>query len=61
MLWTLAVIADSGREMYETMVRPLSEAERENLWQDYVRFGELFGLPPQRGPRLLPRVQRLVG
>jgi uncharacterized protein (DUF2236 family) len=45
MLWTLAVIADSGREMYETLVRPLSEAEREDLWQDYVRFGELFALP----------------
>ena len=45
MLWTLAVIADSGREMYETMVRPLGEEEREALWQDYVRFGELFGLP----------------
>jgi uncharacterized protein (DUF2236 family) len=50
MLWTLAVIADSGREMYETMVRPLSEAEREALWQDYVRFGELFGLPPAAVP-----------
>ena len=61
MLWTLAVIADSGRAMYETMVRPLSEAEREDLWQDYVRFGELFGLPAQRGARQLPRVQRLVG
>ena len=60
MLWTLAVIADSGRAMYETMVRPLSEGEREGLWQDYVRFGELFGLPAQRGPRQLPRVQRLV-
>jgi uncharacterized protein (DUF2236 family) len=45
MLWTLAVIADSGRAMYEAMVRPLSEGEREALWQDYVRFGELFGLP----------------
>jgi uncharacterized protein (DUF2236 family) len=45
MLWTLAVIADSGRAMYEAMVRPLSAAEREALWQDYVRFGELFGLP----------------
>src|SRR4051794_22759362 len=31
MLWTLAVIADSGRAMYETMVRPLSEGEREAL------------------------------
>jgi uncharacterized protein (DUF2236 family) len=44
MLWTLAVIADSGRALYEAMVRPLSGAEREDLWEDYVRFGELFGL-----------------
>jgi uncharacterized protein (DUF2236 family) len=44
MLWTLAVIADSAQEIYETMVRPLSEEEREALWRDYVRFGELFGL-----------------
>jgi uncharacterized protein (DUF2236 family) len=50
MLWTLAVIADSGREMYETMVRPLSDYEREQLWQDYVRFGELFGLPRSEVP-----------
>jgi uncharacterized protein (DUF2236 family) len=50
MLWTLAVIADSGREMYETMVRPLREGEREALWQDYVRFGELFGLPRSEVP-----------
>jgi len=50
MLWTLAVIADSGRAMYETMVRPLSEAEREDLWQDYVRFGELFRLPRSEVP-----------
>lgn len=51
MLWTLAVIADSGRAMYETLVRPLSEAEREDLWQDYVRFGELFDLPRDAIPR----------
>jgi uncharacterized protein (DUF2236 family) len=50
MLWTLAVIADSGRAMYETMARPLSEDERESLWQDYVRFGELFGLPASAVP-----------
>jgi uncharacterized protein (DUF2236 family) len=50
MLWTLAVIADSGRAMYETMVRPLSADGREGLWQDYVRFGELFGLPRSEVP-----------
>lgn len=50
MLWTLAVIADSGRAMYETMVRPLSPDEREALWQDYALFGELFGLPRDAVP-----------
>jgi uncharacterized protein (DUF2236 family) len=50
MLWTLAVIADSAREIYETMVRPLSEEDREALWRDYVRFGELFGLPAAEIP-----------
>jgi uncharacterized protein (DUF2236 family) len=50
MLWTLAVIADSGRAMYEAMVHPLSADEREALWQDYVRFGELFLLPREAVP-----------
>jgi uncharacterized protein (DUF2236 family) len=50
MLWTLAVIADSGRAMYEAMARPLSAGEREALWQDYVLFGELFGLPASAVP-----------
>jgi uncharacterized protein (DUF2236 family) len=50
MLWTLAVIADSGRAMYETMVRSLSSPEREALWRDYLRFGELFGMPRDTAP-----------
>jgi uncharacterized protein (DUF2236 family) len=50
MLWTLAVIADSGRAMYEATVRPLADGELEALWQDYVRFGELFGLPRSEVP-----------
>jgi uncharacterized protein (DUF2236 family) len=36
--------------MYETMVRPLSPPEREALWQDYVKFGELFGMPRDAAP-----------
>ena len=50
MLWTLAVIADSGRAMYEAMVGPLTPGEQEGLWQDYVRFGELFLLPREAVP-----------
>ena len=50
MLWTLAVIADSGPCFYELFVRPLSELEHERLWQEYVRFGELFGMPRDVAP-----------
>jgi uncharacterized protein (DUF2236 family) len=57
MLWTLAVIADSGRAIYETMVRPLAAAEREALWQDYLRFGELFGMPREVAPATYPEFE----
>jgi uncharacterized protein (DUF2236 family) len=50
MLWTVAVIADSSQVFYELFVRRLSEREREALWQEYVRFGELFGLARERCP-----------
>ena len=50
MLWTLAVIADSGRAIFEAMVGPLDAEEREALWQDYIRFGELFCLPRSEVP-----------
>ena len=50
MLWTLAVIADSGPFFYELFVDRLDENERERLWQEYVRFGELFGMPREVAP-----------
>jgi uncharacterized protein (DUF2236 family) len=50
MLWTLAVIADSGPVFYELFVDRLSAGEREQLWREYVRFGELFGMPPDAAP-----------
>ena len=50
MLWTVAAIADSATWFYERLVRPLSGDEREELWQDYVRFGELFGMPGSVAP-----------
>lgn len=61
MLWTLAVIADSGRAMYEAMVRPLAPAEREALWQDYRRFGELFGMPRDVAPATYPEFDAWMG
>jgi uncharacterized protein (DUF2236 family) len=50
MLWTVAVIADSAQWFYERMVRRLEDSERERLWQDYLRFGELFGMPRDGAP-----------
>jgi uncharacterized protein (DUF2236 family) len=50
MLWTMAVIADSGQTFYELLVRELDNDEREALWADYVRFGELFGMPRNVAP-----------
>ena len=51
MLWTVAVIADSAEAFYETFVGRLSDAEKDALWRDYVRFGELFGMPPEAAPQ----------
>jgi uncharacterized protein (DUF2236 family) len=45
MLWTVAVIADSAEWFYEHLVGPLAATEREALWQDYIRFAELFHTP----------------
>lgn len=50
MLWTMAVIADSGRYFYELLVRSLDDGERDALWRDYVRFAELFGMPRSEAP-----------
>jgi uncharacterized protein (DUF2236 family) len=51
MLWTVAAIADSAEWFYERLVRRLKDSEREALWQDYVRFGELFEMPVESAPQ----------
>ena len=51
MLWTVAVMAESAQCFYELLIRPLSRAERDELWRDYVRFGELFGMPRDAAPQ----------
>jgi uncharacterized protein (DUF2236 family) len=58
MLWTVAVIADSAQVFYEMLVRPLDDGEREDLWQDYVRFAELFGMPREVAPQTYSEFRR---
>jgi uncharacterized protein (DUF2236 family) len=50
MLWTIAVMMDSAQTFYELLVSPLSEAEREELWQDYLRFAALWGMSVADAP-----------
>lgn len=50
MLWTVAVIADSAVWFYDRLVRPLTSEQREALWQDYLRFAELFKMPRSVAP-----------
>jgi uncharacterized protein (DUF2236 family) len=50
MLWVVAPMYDSARVLHELLVGRLTATEREALWQDYVRFGELFGMPREAAP-----------
>ena len=54
MLWTVAVIADSAIWFYDRLVRPLTSEQREALWQDYLRFAELFKMPLSAAPQTYP-------
>lgn len=50
MLWTIAVAAESSAAVYELLVRPLRTRELDAFWADWVRFGALFGMPPEAAP-----------
>lgn len=55
MLWTVAVAMDSAECFYDLLVSRLRDYEREALWQDYIRFGELFGMPRDAAPATYPK------
>jgi uncharacterized protein (DUF2236 family) len=61
MLWTMAVLADSSRVAFETLVRPMSRGERDDLWADWVRFAELFGMPRTVAPSGSRDFERWMG
>ena len=50
MYMTMAFTFDSVHHMQNLLVRTLSAAESEALWQDFVRWGELFGMPRDAAP-----------
>jgi uncharacterized protein (DUF2236 family) len=54
MYMTMAFAFDSVDVMQNLLVRALSAQEREELWQDFVRWGELFGMPRSAAPASYP-------
>ncbi|WP_280505845.1 oxygenase MpaB family protein [Nocardia farcinica] len=50
MFWTMAFTMDSAEVMHDILVRELTDGEREGLYQDYVTWGELFGMPRSAAP-----------
>jgi uncharacterized protein (DUF2236 family) len=54
MYMTMAFTFDSAEVMYDLLVRRLTDGEREALYQDYVRWAELFGMPRKAAPGSYP-------
>ncbi len=55
MFMTMAFTFDSVEVMHDLLVRRLTPPEREDLYRDYVRWGELFGMPREAAPASYPR------
>ena len=47
---TMAFLADSSRAIHEAFVRPLSDDELEAWWQDWLTFGEMYGMTRSYAP-----------
>jgi uncharacterized protein (DUF2236 family) len=54
MYMTMAFTFDSAHRMQNLLVRRLSPGESERLWQDFVRWAELFGMPRDAAPASYP-------
>ncbi|WP_084510889.1 oxygenase MpaB family protein [Nocardia lijiangensis] len=54
MFMTMAFTFDSAEVMHDLLVRRLTDGEREGLYQDYVRWAELFGMPRDAAPADYP-------
>jgi uncharacterized protein (DUF2236 family) len=55
MYMTMAFTFDSAHHMQNLLVRKLSALDSERLWQDFVRWAELFGMPRSAAPASYPQ------
>ncbi len=51
MWWTVAFTLEAVEFQHDLLVRRLKDRERQELFEDFVRWGELFGMPPAAAPR----------
>ena len=51
LLWVHSTLVDSALVTYETFVKPLSPAEKDDFYDESKIFGELLGLPRDATPR----------
>ncbi|WP_327143876.1 oxygenase MpaB family protein [Nocardia sp. NBC_01327] len=58
MFMTMAFTLDSAEVMHDLLVRKLTPGEREGLYQDYCRWGELFGMPREAAPATYAQFRR---
>lgn len=50
MWWTAAFTLDSVEHVHDALVRRLRDREREELFEGFVRWAELFGMPRSAAP-----------
>jgi uncharacterized protein (DUF2236 family) len=50
MWWTAAFALDSVEHVHDLLVRRLRDREREELFEGFVQWAELFGMPPEAAP-----------
>jgi uncharacterized protein (DUF2236 family) len=55
MYMTMAFAFDSAHHMQNLLVRRLHADESEQLWQDFVRWAQLFGMPRSAAPASYPQ------
>jgi uncharacterized protein (DUF2236 family) len=48
--WVAATLLDSAIVAYELFIAPLDDVEKEQHYQQAKRFGQFFGIEPQRYP-----------
>ena len=54
MWWTTAFTLDSVEAQYENLVRQLTDDQRQRLFEDFVTWAELFGMPRSAAPTDYP-------